>query len=48
MKQANTDTTYCINDKCNEKCWRYKDNYNFDKDTDYWFMEKCEKIDKNR
>lgn len=43
MEVANTDTTYCINKECPEKCWRYIDNWKFDKDTNYWFMDKCEK-----
>ena len=42
-KVANTDTTYCINEHCKNKCWRYKDNWYFEKDTNYWFMEKCDK-----
>lgn len=46
MKTADTDTTYCINEKCTEKCWRYKDNWYFEADTNYWFMEKCEKCEK--
>ena len=27
MKQANTDTTYCISIKCTKKCWRHISNY---------------------
>ena len=47
-KVANTDTTYCINEQCQDKCWRYKDNWYFEKDTNYWFMEKCDKNTKSR
>ena len=44
MEKANTDTTYCTNKDCKEKCWRYKENWYFDRDTNYWFseMENCE------
>lgn len=42
MKEASTDKTYCINEKCKNKCWRYKDNYIFKEDVNYWFMERCE------
>lgn len=41
LKQANTDTTYCTNEYCAKKCWRHKSKYKFDKDKNYWFMEKC-------
>ena len=46
MKIADTDTTYCINEKCTKKCWRYKDNWYFEKDTNYRFIEKCERCEK--
>jgi len=46
MKIADTDTTYCINEKCAKKCWRYKDNWYFEKDINYWFIEKCERCEK--
>lgn len=46
MQIANTDTTYCVNMECTEKCWRHKDNWHFDPNTNYWFMDKCEKCEK--
>ena len=42
-KEANTDVTYCTNKKCNDKCWRYIDNWKFKDNINYWFMEKCNK-----
>ena len=42
-KQANTDTTYCVNKNCKNKCWRNADNYKFDEDKYYWFTNECEK-----
>lgn len=43
MKKANKDTTYCVSNNCKDKCWRHKDNFEFEKNENYWFMEKCEK-----
>lgn len=40
-KRANTDTAYCVNTECAKKCWRHKDNWEFDENENYWFMEKC-------
>lgn len=40
-KKANTDTTYCINEQCKDKCWRWKGNYEFEKGTKYWCTFKC-------
>ena len=45
-KWANTDTTYCVDNGCKDKCWRHKDNWRFEKDTNYWFIGKCTKKDK--
>ena len=42
-KQANTDTTYCVNKNCKNKCWRNADNYKFDEDKYYWFTSNCER-----
>lgn len=42
-KEANFDTTYCVNENCGEKCWRYKDNWKFSENKNYWYMEKCDK-----
>lgn len=39
-RKANTDTAYCAC-KCEEKCWRHEDNYEFEKDTKYWWTFKC-------
>ena len=43
LQKANTDTTYCTNEKCN-KCWRHISKYKFD-DKNYWFMECCEEME---
>ena len=45
MEKANTDTTYCTNEKCN-KCWRHISKYKFDDNENYWFMECCEEMEK--
>lgn len=38
MKQtAKTDYTYCVNEKCKNKCERHVDNYNFKEDELYSF-----------
>lgn len=42
-KEADFDTTYCVNENCSEKCWRYKDNWKFSENKNYWYMEKCDK-----
>lgn len=47
-KLANTDTTYCINNTCIDKCWRHISNWKFDTDKNYIFtsgLEDCEKIE---
>lgn len=41
-RKANTDTTYCTNEQCKEKCWRWEGNYEFDEKENYWFMEYCQ------
>lgn len=46
MKQASTDRTYCTSKLCKEKCWRHESNYEFREDTNYWFMNNCEKENK--
>lgn len=40
-QQANFDTTYCINDKCDKKCFRHHSHYEFEKDKDYWQQDYC-------
>lgn len=40
-RKANTDTTYCTNEQCKEKCWRHESNYEFDKGINYWWTFKC-------
>lgn len=40
--KASFDKTYCISERCKNKCWRHKDNWEFEKDGLYWFMERCE------
>ena len=42
-KQANTDTTYCNNKNCSDKCWRHINNYEFDNNKNYWVMSICDK-----
>ena len=41
-RKANTDTSYCINEKCKEKCWRHESNYEFDEKENYCFMQYCQ------
>lgn len=41
MKEANKDTTYCINKECKNKCWRHEINFKFKENENYWFMERC-------
>ena len=42
MKQnANLDTTYCNSVTCKNKCWRHVSNFEFEKDKNYWFQDKC-------
>lgn len=50
MKEANTDTTYCISNEClkKEECWRSCVHYKFDLDKEYWFMNNCEKEELSR
>ena len=47
MKIPSTDKTYCYGMFCKEyeKCERYVGHYEFDKNTNYWFMYKCEKCE---
>ena len=40
-RKANTDTTYCTNEQCKEKCWRWKGNYEFEKGANYWWTNEC-------
>ncbi len=37
----NTDTTYCINRTCEDKCWRHESNYDFNINKLYWFTDAC-------
>jgi len=38
---ANSDTTYCTNETCLDKCWRHISNWKFNENEDYWLMEYC-------
>ena len=41
-KRANTDTTYCTNETCMNKCWRHIHNWEFDNNIErYNFIHKC-------
>ena len=40
-QQANFDTTYCINDKCDKKCFRHHSHYEFDEKENYWYQDYC-------
>lgn len=35
------DRTYCTSKECQDKCWRHEDNWEFQKDMRYSFIEKC-------
>ena len=37
----NTDITYCTCNDCTKKCWRNVENYRFDLDEEYSYMEIC-------
>lgn len=41
MEKAKQDTTYCINDKCDKKCFRHHSHYEFDEKENYWQQEYC-------
>lgn len=41
MKYADTDTTYCTNEECKNKCWRHESNYKFKEDENYWYQATC-------
>ena len=41
MAVASTDVTYCTNKKCSKKCWRYYENYRYDKEGHYSYMGIC-------
>lgn len=41
-EKPNFDTTYCMSEKCIEKCWRHASNFNFEEGKLYWYMERCE------
>ena len=43
QREADFDTTYCVNENCREKCWRYKDNWKFSENKNYWYIKKCDK-----
>ncbi len=45
-REANADTTYCTNKKCIDKCWRHIDNWIFDINNNYWFMDCCKRENK--
>lgn len=39
--EAKTDITYCTNKNCKSKCCRHVDNWKFDKEKAYSFMDRC-------
>lgn len=41
MREANTDTTYCTNKECKDKCWRHESNFSFNNKKSYWFTNEC-------
>ena len=48
-EKANTDTTYCANPNCQNKCWRHRDKHEFEKDKMYIFQMYCaEWLEKNK
>ena len=42
-KKAMTDVTYYTSDECKEKCWRHVDDYTFEIDRYFSFIQECEK-----
>lgn len=42
-KKAMTDVTYCTSDECKDKCWRHVDDYTFEIDRYFSFIQECEK-----
>lgn len=45
MTYASENVTYCLNDKCEKKCWRYAKKYRFAENGLYWYMDKCDRQD---
>ena len=43
QREADFDTTYCVNENCREKCRRYKDNWKFSENKNYKKKKKCDK-----
>ena len=43
MNYASRDVTYCVNEKCKDRCWRHVSNYRFADDY-YWYMAGCDNI----
>lgn len=42
MKQkADFDTTYCISNSCEKKCWRHVSNFEFEENKAYWYVTDC-------
>ena len=41
MQNADFDTTYCRSITCKRKCWRHVSNFEFEKESNYWFQDKC-------
>ena len=41
LRKANTDTTYCVNDKCEHKCPLHIHHYEFDENQNYWYQAYC-------
>ena len=40
--KANFDTTYCMNDKCDKKCFRHHSHYEFELEKAYTWQANCE------
>ena len=45
MIYASRDVTYCVNEKCKNKCWRHVSKYKFADDY-YWYMLGCDNVRK--
>lgn len=41
-QKAKGDITYCTNKSCKKECWRKEENWEFEEEGMYWFMDKCE------
>lgn len=39
--KADFDTTYCISNSCEKKCWRHISNFEFEENKAYWYVTDC-------